>query len=779
MSASQQDSLFPSLQGVEPPDTQIAVGPADVVEAVNDTLSVWSKNGSLLTDYNLNAFLTIPAGFTGWSNPRVLYDSASGRWFLSSFAIDGSNDSYAYLAVSATSDPTGAWYKYTVADNSTTGIFSDQPMIGVCDDKVVMSWNDQVMAGSTRVFMDAQTVVMQKSTLLTGSLNAYFVPRNYDAYRLVPAQSLSPTTTCWMTVNKAESNFPGGSSTSPTLGVIAVTGTPAANNVMLTETDVPIRVSSYAPEPRQPSGSTNDNQPDDRLLSAVWQGNELWTSATVACTPSGDTTTRSCLRLIEVSTSGTPSKLQDIDLSTKGLDEYYPAVSLDSSGDLFVAYSASSSSLDPGAYAVISPATSIGTFTAPITIAAGQAAYTGVRWGNYSAAAPDPSAPGVVWVAGEYATSDGAAPNWGTAAAEITLASQTNQAPAITSAGQVTFHAGTAGSFAVTATGSPAPSFSESGALPAGVTFSSSGTLSGTPAAGTGGRYPIQITASNGVGTPATQAFTLVVDVPGAPLPAAGVLGDVTGDGLADILAIGPSGSLWEYANTGSGDGGMFAGGRSQAGSGWNGYTLAAVAPLYGSARAGVLAIDPSGNLWYYPNTGGTGIATFGARSKVGSGWNAYYVVGVTDLYGTGARGILAMDASGSLWYYPNTGKTGTATFGARAKVGTGWNGYTADVADINGDGSSDLLAVDASGTMWLYPNTGGTGTATFGARTQVSSGWAGYLAVDVGQLAGTGPASILGIDPAGDLWYYPNTGTGAFGPPAEVGTGWTSYRIN
>jgi len=132
------------------------------------------------------------------------------------------------------------------------------------------------------------------------------------------------------------------------------------------------------------------------------------------------------------------------------------------------------------------------------------------------------------------------------------------------------------------------------------------------------------------------------------------------------------------------------------------------------------------------------------------------------------------------MWYYPNTGGKGTATFGARSKVGSGWNGYTADVADVNGDGSPDLLAVNSSGTMWLYPNAGGTGTATFGARSQVSTGWAGYLAIDVGSLTtGAAGADILGIDPAGDLWYYPNTGGGAFAQPVQVGAGWNVYTIN
>ncbi len=59
----------------------------------------------------------------------------------------------------------------------------------------------------------------------------------------------------------------------------------------------------------------------------------------------------------------------------------------------------------------------------------------------------------------------------------------------------------------------PAPSIAESGALPAGVSFKpSTGVLSGTPQAGTGGSYAVTFTASNGVGSPAVQHFTLLVD---------------------------------------------------------------------------------------------------------------------------------------------------------------------------------------------------------------------------------------------------------------------------
>jgi len=92
-----------------------------------------------------------------------------------------------------------------------------------------------------------------------------------------------------------------------------------------------------------------------------------------------------------------------------------------------------------------------------------------------------------------------------------------NQPAAVTSASSTTFKVGTAGSFGVTSTGFPKPGLSIGGAtLPSGVTFVDNGngtaTLSGTPAAGTGGTYPFTVTAHNGVGSDGTQNFTLTVD---------------------------------------------------------------------------------------------------------------------------------------------------------------------------------------------------------------------------------------------------------------------------
>jgi uncharacterized cupin superfamily protein len=96
--------------------------------------------------------------------------------------------------------------------------------------------------------------------------------------------------------------------------------------------------------------------------------------------------------------------------------------------------------------------------------------------------------------------------------ASQTFALTVDESPAITSGDSATFTVGTAGSFTITSTGYPAPTFSEIGTLPSGVTLSTAGVLSGTPAAGSGGSYMITITASNGIGTASSQSFTLTVD---------------------------------------------------------------------------------------------------------------------------------------------------------------------------------------------------------------------------------------------------------------------------
>jgi hypothetical protein len=83
--------------------------------------------------------------------------------------------------------------------------------------------------------------------------------------------------------------------------------------------------------------------------------------------------------------------------------------------------------------------------------------------------------------------------------------------PVITSGNTATFVVNNPNSFAVTATGSPPPTFSLSGSVPAGVTIgATTGILGGAPALGTVGTYAFTVTAANGAGVD-TRLFSLTI----------------------------------------------------------------------------------------------------------------------------------------------------------------------------------------------------------------------------------------------------------------------------
>lgn len=173
-----------------------------------------------------------------------------------------------------------------------------------------------------------------------------------------------------------------------------------------------------------------------------------------------------------------------------------------------------------------------------------------------------------------------------------------NQGAAILSGNSTTFTVGVAGTFTVMTSGSPTPALTETPPLvPTGVTFVDNGngtaTLSGTPAAGTGGTYPITITANNGVDLPAVQTFTLNINQnPAITSANMATFNELVMGSFTVTSAGNPLPTLTEVGNlpngvtfTNNGDGTAFLGGVPAAGSaGQYGFTITAANGVLPSA---------------------------------------------------------------------------------------------------------------------------------------------------------------------------------------------------
>ncbi len=128
---------------VVPPDTNGDVGPNHYVQWVNLSLAIWDKSGNLL--YGPAAGNTLWSGFGGPcqsannGDPIVLYDSLADRWFASQFVVPTGGPYYQCIAVSATPDPTGSWYRYAYLWSNSK--MNDYPKFGVWPDGYYMSVN--------------------------------------------------------------------------------------------------------------------------------------------------------------------------------------------------------------------------------------------------------------------------------------------------------------------------------------------------------------------------------------------------------------------------------------------------------------------------------------------------------------------------------------------------------------------------------------------------------------------------------------------------------------
>ena len=269
--------------GAIPPDTQVAVGPDHIFEAVNTHVRIWSRQTnppSQVFDADLGQFFGV-SFFTTLtdvvSDPRVRYDASTGRWYVSVVTLEslfGIGDFR--LAVSQTSDPAG---KYTLYSSSFTDAFPDFPSLGFNDDKLTLAANSYTI--STEQFLGSEFLVIKKSDVIAGvssPATRFFGPSpTIDSIQV--AESLSPTSTLYMAA------VPTGDPTS-TLQVWSITGVPGTGGA-LAVTTAPLTMAapvSTPPDALQPGTTTGIATNDARLLNVVYRNGFLWMGgATGAC----------------------------------------------------------------------------------------------------------------------------------------------------------------------------------------------------------------------------------------------------------------------------------------------------------------------------------------------------------------------------------------------------------------------------------------------------------------------------------------------------------------
>ncbi|MFD1047192.1 FG-GAP repeat domain-containing protein, partial [Kibdelosporangium lantanae] len=178
-----------------------------------------------------------------------------------------------------------------------------------------------------------------------------------------------------------------------------------------------------------------------------------------------------------------------------------------------------------------------------------------------------------------------------------------------------------------------------------------------------------------------------------------------------------------------------------------------------GDGRADLVAIDNDGKMYVYHNKGAGGTQTWEGALYAGYGWNFRDVL-VADVNGDHRADLIAIADDGNMYVYPNTGGKGTQTWGAPKFVGYGWQFLSQVMAnDVNGDGRADLVAVAGDGKMYVYRNKGGDGTQTWDGAVYAGYGWNAYDRILLGDASGDHRSDLIATDDDGKLHVYLNQG--------------------
>jgi hypothetical protein len=398
---SEFPGMGPCLGGLcfAPGEPVIAVGPNDVLQTVNAAATVYSKTGTSRAEFDFSSFWG--AQTTYCVDPRALYIASADR-FAISCTDNTSPTGPMRFAISATSDPAGAWHFYAAPNTS----FLDQDKIVASSDKFIIAGNTgstekmyvynlaDVIAGIAKPSVVALTAkksnIYQAAVEQTATSNAYFV-----------------------------SSHPGGG-----LYLATVAGTPSASSVSLKEAAISSKDFPAPLEPRVPGGSLGGGALDGRIYDAVYETESSDSKPVIAYSSARECGVRTCITSAKIDLSGTkPALTSNALIGEPGWDYTYGGVGLNAAGSAFEVYSRSSALADPGV-AVLGSA-----FDVPLQAAASETSTCSggsppcnERWGDYLGTAIDPNEPSSVWVSGLYQATNGPY-GWATVIAKVSASS--------------------------------------------------------------------------------------------------------------------------------------------------------------------------------------------------------------------------------------------------------------------------------------------------------------------------------------------------------------------
>ncbi len=427
--------------GCAPPDTNAATGQNYVVEIVNQCdvgvgeFEVYDKTGtSVMGPVALASLWTSGNCLNGQGDNVVLYDQLAQRWVLSQFALNASGSSVTdeCVAVSATSDPTGAYYVYDFSIDPNG--FTDYPKLGVWPDAYYAAFNDFLPSGDLYVNftafqrsqmlqgLPAQEVVINGTGLNEGGTDYSALPADLDGYTPPPAG------TPGIFVNYISPGLFGPSFPyALQMWQMHVDWVNPANSTLTGPTQIsvsPFVDGAYTNVPL-PGGNQVDTLGDRLMFRLAYRNfgshQALVVNQTVA---SSSATPPLGVRWYELDApSGATSatawsvKQQATYAPADGTSRWMGSVAMDGSGDMALGYSYSSANVNPGiAYTGRLAGDALNTMTQPETILKAGTGYqvgTGGRWGDYSSMVLDPSDDCTFWYAQEYYAVTGSY-NWST-----------------------------------------------------------------------------------------------------------------------------------------------------------------------------------------------------------------------------------------------------------------------------------------------------------------------------------------------------------------------------